>query len=108
MCLAQEGGRCGSLSVDADGIAHADLEVGASEVVLADIQVRHSRLAQGVRELAPGVKRDLEVLANIQRPDPPVAQHLCQVLQLAVQHSLHIVKQPIPLSNCENAGGTSA
>lgn len=80
--------RRGALAVDADGVSHGDFDVGAPEVVLADVEVRNSGAGQRVGEALPGGKSDLEVLAHVQRPDAPIAQHPRQMLQLGVQHAL--------------------
>ena len=80
--------RRSALAVDADGVAHGDLEAGASQVVLADVQVCDGGVRQRGREASPSRQRDLEVFAHVQRPDAPQPQHRLQVLQLRVQHAL--------------------
>ena len=88
-CGKDEHGR--SLAVDADDVAHADLEVGVPEVVLADVHVADRCCLQGLGEALPGADGDLEVLAHVQRPDVPAGQHPGKVLQLRVQHPLQSI-----------------
>ena len=93
--------RAGLLAVDADDVAHADLEVGVLEMVLADVHVAHRSLRQRLREARPGCDADLEVLAHVQRPHALVGQDLGQVLQLRVPHALLHTRHSGGFSNLE-------
>ena len=90
--------RAGSLAIDADDVAHADLQVGVLQVVLADVHVAHRRLLQRLGEACPGCDADLKILAHVQRPHALVGQDLGQVLQLRVPHTLLHIRQLVSFS----------
>ena len=76
-------------AIFSDGILHLDFEVGAQKMVLADVQEGHTGVDKCIRKFLPSLQADVEVLPNVQSPDPSVLQHLiCQPPQLFILHAL--------------------
>eukprot|EP00982_Pelagococcus_subviridis_P010119 30969-Pelagococcus_subviridis.AAC.7 len=71
-----------------DDVLHPSLHVGADEVMLRRVHVRHRGVLQVSRELPPRGQRRSEVLPDVQAPYPLQLEHLRELRELLVEEAV--------------------
>jgi hypothetical protein len=79
-----------SLPVLPNDVHHAVLQIGADQVMLADVHEADRGTGQRLSEGLPSLQTDIKILPHVQTPYAVILQNLSQQPQLAIQHTLQI------------------